>query len=84
VEDNNKMREDLSTLKSGQKLLEYRADQTDKVIGELSDSVKKLHKDLQPIGDQLKWLVRAGIFYVISDTIGFPEAIKLIPKLIGV
>lgn len=80
----NKMKEELSELKTGHELLKYRADQTDKVITKLSESVDKLHKDIQPIGEHLKWLTRLGIFYVVADTLGVSEAIKVLVKMIGV
>lgn len=78
------MKEELGELKTGQKLLEYRANQTDKVIVQLSHSVEKLHIDIQPMANHLKWIVRIGMFYVVSDTIGLDHAIKLLPKLVGV
>lgn len=81
--EDHRMKEELGELKTGQKLLEYRADQTDKVIVQLTQSVDKLHGDIKPLADHLKWMVRLGLFYVISDTVGLDNAFKLLPKLVG-
>lgn len=69
MEVNDKMREELSELKSGHKLLEYRADQTDKVITEIKTTLGKISKG---------GYIFMGIF--VADSIGAGEAVKIVLK----
>lgn len=65
----NKMKEELSELKTGQELLKYRADQTDKVIAKLEATLEKLTKG---------GYIFLGIY--VAAQLGAGDAIKILLK----
>lgn len=82
--EDNKLKDDVSELKTGQELLRYRADQSDELIKGLKNSVDTLQGSFTKMELHSKVVKYLLTFYVIADTLGIKEALKILPKLVGI